>query len=178
MCNLQSDEPISEVNEASYINITNYAFHALLSQNYTLSEQDEEWIRKHYSTAINLLHNDIYSTAVHAMASYRWHSMPRIQLAILWSGIESLFNVSTEVSFRLSLYVANFLAEHNEQEVSILFKKVKNLYNMRSSAVHGNKLKFDIFSSVKESASLLNRLIVKCAEIGSLPNKENLIFNI
>ena len=32
------------------------------------------------------------------MASYRWHSVPRVQLAVIWSGIESLFNVNTEVT--------------------------------------------------------------------------------
>lgn len=179
MSNLQSDKPINEIENASYINVTNYAFHALLSKNYTLSEEDEKWIHEYYGTASYLIcYNDVYRTAVHAMASYRWHSMPRIQLAILWSGIESIFNVSTEVSFRVSLYIARFLAGSNEQEANQLFKKVKKLYNMRSSAVHGNKIKDDISESVKESAVLLNRLIIKCAEIGSLPNTENLIFNI
>ena len=47
---------------------------------------------------------------------------------------------------------------------------------MRSSAVHGNEIKEDISSSVEESARLLNRLIMKCAEIGSLPDLEKLIF--
>lgn len=178
MCNLQSDKPVNELADASYINVTNYALHALLSQSYTISERDEKWINKYYGKAINLLSNDIFRTAVHAMASYRWHSMPRIKLAILWSGIESLFNVSTEVSFRVSLYIALFLAGNNQQEASDLFKKVKKLYNMRSSAVHGNKIKEDISSSVKESAYLLNRLIIKCAEIGSLPDLEKLIFSI
>lgn len=179
MCNLQSDKAISELKNASYINVTNYAFHALLSQNYTISESDEEWIKKYYESAMRLITtNDIYRTAIHAMSSYRWHSMPRVQLAILWSGIESLFNVSTEVSFRVSLYIARFLSNHNEQEASNLFKRVKKLYNLRSSAVHGNKMKDDIFPSVEESALLLNRLIVKCAEIGSLPNIEKLIFDV
>lgn len=179
MCNLQSDKSISELESASYINITNYAFHALLSQNYTISESDEEWIEKYYESAMRLITtNDIYRMAVHAMSSYRWHSMPRVQLAILWSGIESLFNVSTEVSFRVSLYIAHFLSRHNEQEASKLFKRVKKLYNLRSSAVHGNKMKDDVFSSVEESALLLNRLIVRCAEIASLPDVENLIFNV
>lgn len=49
---------------------------------------------------------------------------------------------------------------------------------MRSSAVHGNKMKEDISSFVTESAVLLNQLIIHCAEIGELPNTEKLIFNI
>ena len=103
------------------------------------------------------------------MASYRWHSMPRIQLAILWSGIESLFNVSTEVSFRVTLYIARFLADRDDIKANEIFKKVKKLYNMRSSAVHGNKMKEDISSFVDDSAALLNQLILSSAEIGELP---------
>ena len=103
------------------------------------------------------------------MASYRWHSMPRIQLAILWSGIESLFNVSTEVSFRVTLYIARFLAGRDDIKANEIFKKVKKLYNMRSSAVHGNKMKEDISSFVDDSAALLNQLILSSADIGELP---------
>ena len=32
--------------------------------------------------------------------------MPRVQLAILWAGIESLFRINNELSFRISLYIA------------------------------------------------------------------------
>ena len=179
MSNLQCDKPIDEIENASYINITNYAFHALLSENYIISEQDESWLHEYYRRASNMLQvNDTYRTAVHAMASYRWHSMPRIQLAILWSGIESLFNVSTEISFRVSIYIARFLAGDNEQEAKQVFKKVRKIYNMCSSDIHGNKIKDNINDSVKESAILLNQIIKKCAEIGTVPDTENLIFNI
>ena len=179
MCNLQSDKAISELKDASYINVTNYELHALLSQNYTITESDEEWIKKYYKSAMRLTTtSDIFRTAVHSMSSYRWHSMPRVQLAVLWSGIESLFNVSTEVSFRVSLYIARFLSNKNAQESRDLFKRVKKLYNLRSSAVHGNKTKDDLVPSVEESALLLNQLIIKCAEIESLPNLEKLIFDV
>lgn len=178
MSNLQCDKPVNEPEKATYMNVTNYAFRALLRECYNLSEADEEWLNSYYSVAMNLTDYDVYRTAVHAMASYRWHSMPRVQLAILWSGIESLFNVSTEVSFRVSLYIARFLAPHNDIKANEIFKKVKKLYNVRSSAVHGNKMKEDISSFVDESAALLNQLILHCAEIGELPNTEKLMFNM
>lgn len=178
MCNLQCDKPISEQEKATYINVTNYEFHALLKKCYNLSESDEEWLNRYYSVAMDLIDYDTYRTAVHSMASYRWHSIPRVQLAILWSGIESLFNVSTEVSFRISFYIARFLAGQDDIKANEIFKKAKKLYNMRSSAVHGNKMKKDISSCVYESAALLNQLILHCAEIGELPNTDKLIFNI
>lgn len=178
MSNLQCNKSVSELKEASYVNIANYEFHALLKKTYILSEADEEWISKYYATASDLMNHDIYQTAVHAMASYRWHSMPRVQLAILWSGIESLFNVSTEVSFRVSLYIAHFLAGQDDVKAKEIFKNTKRLYNARSTAVHGNKMKDSLHSSVEESAALLNQLILRCAEIGELPNIEKLVFNI
>lgn len=178
MSNLQCDKSISDLKEASYINITNYSFRALLTKCYILSETDEKWVSKYYTTALDLMDYDVYQTAVHAMASYRWHSMPRVQLAVLWAGIESLFNVSSEVSFRISLYIAHFLADRDGMKANEIFKKTKKLYNARSSAVHGNKMKDSISSSVEESAMLLNQLILHCAEKGELPNIEKLVFYV
>ena len=100
--------------------------------------------------------------------------MPRVQLAILWSGIEALFNASTEISFRISLYIANFLA-NDTAEAKITFEKIKKLYSSRSAAVHGGKLKGDINEIVSDSAILLNRIIRCCAEQG-LPKTDDLVF--
>lgn len=176
MCNLQSDQPIERIAEAKYIHITNYELRALLSTAYSLSATDEEWIEKHYEAAYKLLDRDFFQTAVHAMASYRWHSLPRVQLAVIWSGIESLFNVNTEVSFRISLYIANFLSD-NKAQAKELFKQVRKMYSLRSTAVHGNKAKDNLAGAVEESASLLNRILKRCAELNCLPDVDNLIFD-
>ncbi len=178
MGNIQCDQPIERMDKATEVNVTNYAFRAMLSDPYQLNENDEKWINSYYSVAYKLLDKDPYMTAVHAMASYRWHSMPRVQLAILWSGIEALFEVSTEISFRISLYIANFLADSDAAEAKDLFSKTRKLYSSRSAAVHGGKIKGDLNDLVSESASLLNRLIRRCAELGVLPDTDNLIFQI
>ena len=177
MCNLQSDQPIEKIAQAQYVHVTNYELRAFLSTAYSISEADEEWIFKNYDAAYALLEKECYQTAVHAMASYRWHSVPRVQLAVIWSGIESLFNVNTEVSFRISLYIANFLSD-NEAEAKQIFKQVRKMYSLRSSAVHGNKTKDNLESAVVESADLLNRILRRCAETGSLPDVDNLVFNL
>lgn len=176
MCNLQSDKSVDNITESSYLNVTNYGFHGLLKSIYTLSDDDEKWIDKYYSQAMNLMQFDSYMNAVHALASYRWHSMPRVQLAIIWSGIESLFNVSTEVSFRVSLYIAFFLSNQDKKKAKEIYSETKKIYNSRSAAVHGNKMKDNIDSVVIQSANLLNMIIKHCAEIGSLPETDNLLF--
>lgn len=177
MCNLQSDQPIEQIAKAEYIHITNYELRALLSDIYNISEEDELWLEKYYKTAYKLLEKDSFQTAVHTMASYRWHSVPRVQLAVIWSGIESLFNVNTEVSFRISLYIANFLGE-NEAQAQQIFKQVRKMYSSRSSAVHGNKTKDNLESAVEESANLLTRILRRCAELNKLPDVDNLAFRV
>lgn len=177
MCNLQCDQALENIEKASYLHVTNYELRALLSPPYCLSGSDEAWLSANYERAYKLLEIDTFQTAVHAMASYRWHSVPRVQLAILWSGIESLFNVNAEVSFRISLYIANFLSDDSEQADKI-FKKVKKLYSARSTAVHGNKTKDSLENVVHESAELLNQILMRCAERSSLPNVEDLVFRV
>ncbi len=175
MCNVQCNKPIEQITEATYLHITNYELRALLAESFQISADDEVWISQYYQNAYRLLEDNAYQTAVHAMASYQWHSVPRVQLAILWSGIESLFNVSTEVSFRISLYIANFLTDTTEQAKE-LFQQVRRLYSARSTAVHGNKIKNNLEDMVQESASLLNRILRCCAERNSLPNMDDLVF--
>ncbi len=98
-------------------------------------------------------------------------------IAVIWSGIESLFNVNTEVSFRISLYIANFLGE-NEAQAQQIFKQVRKIYSSRSSAVHGNKTKDNLESAVEESANLLTRILRRCAELNKLPDVDNLAFRV
>ena len=176
MSNIQCDKPVEALKEADYLNVTNYELRGIIGESKELTEKDEEWIKTHYKSAYRLLDNQQYQTAVHCMSTYLWHSLPRVQIAILWSGIESLFNVSTEISFRLSLCIANFLSENDKEKAKEIFTKVRKLYNLRSAAVHGNKMKGDINQIVQDSADLLSALIKKCAELETLPDKDNLIF--
>lgn len=177
MCNIQSDKPVEELKNASYVNITNYTFRAVFSKPYQLETSDVEWISLYYSQAHELLEkNDSFNIAVHAMASYRWHSVLRVQLAILWSGIEALFEVHDEISFRISLCIANFLSGKDIPQAKALFKKVRALYSSRSASVHGGKIKGNIEDIVEESAELLNLIIRRCAELGALPDMNKLVF--
>jgi len=176
MDSIQCDKPVEQLDNATSVSITNYAFRAMLSEPYQLTTEDLHWIEANYSAAYSLLDNDSFMTAAHAMASYKWHSMPRIQLAILWSGIEALFEASTEITFRISLYIANYLSGNDTVKARDIFDRTKKLYASRSVAVHGGKIKGNVEELVSESALLLNRIIRRCAETEMLPNTDNLIF--
>lgn len=176
MSNIQCDKPVEQLEDAAYINITNYGFRAILNEPYNLTIDDERWINDHYSVAYKMLDVESYMTAIHSLASYRWHSMPRVQMAIIWSGIEALFQASTEISFRISLYIANYLAGSNHSEAEKIFNDVRKLYNARSASVHGSRIKGEINKAVSESAALLQRIIRHCAETQSLPDVKQLVF--
>lgn len=82
-----------------------------------------------------------------------------------------------DYSFRISLYIANFLGE-NEAQAQQIFKQVRKMYSSRSSAVHGNKTKDNLESAVEESANLLTRILRRCAELNKLPDVDNLAFRV
>lgn len=175
--NMQCTQPIEEITTESQLHVTNYHLHGLVNNPYTITKADATWLSEYFINARNLLDNNTsFSTAVHSLSTYRWHSMPRVQLAILWAGIESIFKINYELSFRLSLYIAKFLGENSKEDMQNIFDEAKSLYKARSSAVHGSKIKGQEKVYVKKSASLLNKLIKKCIENNEMPDINKLIF--
>jgi len=170
----QCDVAPESFSEAKEFHVTNYAFKGLnAGEIRRLTNAEHTWLRAYYSSAQGLMDDHRYQNAVHCLASYRWHSLPSAQLAIIWSGIEGLFEIDYELSFRLSLYVAKYLSPRNRARQKAIFDQVKKLYGIRSRAVHGGKHKrFD--DAVKASLKILRRLVVKSAEKGELPKSDEL----
>lgn len=173
---LQSTCPVEKFPNKVPLNITSWYVH-LPHSIYHLKKKDIEWLSKYYSKAYSLLDNDAFRTAVHSLATYYWHSMPTVQLTILWAGIESLFDIRSEISFRLSLSIAKFLEPSNSSKGLLVYNKVKKLYNYRSKAVHGVSSPTSR-ETVLATIALLNLLIKKCITSGELPSKtEQLLFS-
>lgn len=170
----QVDVPPERFAEAEDFRVTNYGFKGLdWGEVRSLTKAEHAWMGRHYKSAQRLMQEERYRNAVHCLASYRWHSMPRVQLAVIWSGIEGLFQIDYELSFRLSLYVAKYLSPRNRARRRSIFDETKRLYGVRSKAVHGGKLK-NPSDSVKRSVKLLRRLVVKSAEKEGLPKGDEL----
>jgi hypothetical protein len=175
-CGLQSTAELAHFTEKSRLNVVNYRiFSPPQNDARALSEAECIWLEKHFGRAQSLLSQHGLQNAVHCLATYHWHSLPRAQLALLWAGIEGLFGVDSEVVFRVSLYTAKFLAPGNMDQQRKIFADVKRLYGARSKAVHGGKLKGDPHGSVAESVELLRRLITACIERNCLPSSEDLV---
>jgi len=168
--NLQSDQPANEIGLGTLLNVTNSHLSGINAlPAYELTSDDEQWLQIHVGASRTLLADPMFQTAVHSLASFHWHPHPRTRLALIWSGIEALFGVDSEVVFRVSLYTARFLAPDDESERTKIFADVKRLYKQRSAAVHGSKMKGDLQLAVQESANLLRRLIRRCIENNELP---------
>lgn len=95
----------------------------------------------------------------------------------LRNSLSCAYEEAQKDSFRISLYIANFLGE-NEAQAQQIFKQVRKIYSSRSSAVHGNKTKDNLESAVEESANLLTRILRRCAELNKLPDVDNLAFRV
>ena len=173
--NIQSDTEASLISVKTKLRATNFHFHGFQTSPYKLNADDIMWIKENFSKARLLLENERFNTAVHCLASYRWHSMPRIQMAVLWAGIEGMFGASSEIRFRISLYIARFLHPTDAKSRKEKFELVKKLYNLRSSAVHGSKVKDNLAQAVKESAKLLGEIIRRVIEQRELPNEDELV---
>jgi hypothetical protein len=168
----QSDVPPERFAKAKVFFVSNYAFKGLNAGKVRqITPAEHRWIAAHYSAAKRLMDDDRYCDAVHSLSSYRWHCMPRAQIALLWSGIEGLFGVDSELSFRLSLYIARYLSPRKGARQNAIFDSIKKLYGIRSKAVHGGKIR-NAHEFADESVKILRQLVVKCAELGELPNTD------
>jgi hypothetical protein len=175
--NLTSEASAGELGDSSVIHVENFALRGFAreSRPMVMTEEECAWIETYVEQARALLEVDAFSNSLHCLATYRWHSLPRAQLALLWAGIEGLFHIDSEIRFRLSACVARFLGDENGQVRRMLYEKVKRLYNGRSAAVHGSRLKGNPTLLVRESAALLRQLIRHCVERGALPPKDGFI---
>lgn len=173
--NLQTDAPANMIAADSHVRATNLYMHGITNDSpHILTAEEAEWLLAHFANARRLLDNDRFQTAVHCLATYRWHSMPRIRLAILWAGIEGLFGASSEIRFRISLYIARYLHSDDAGARRALFDSVQKLYNARSAAVHGSSIKGDTGLAVTDSAEVLCNLLRRCSTVGSMPDVNEL----
>ena len=173
-CNLQSDKLAQDFGSKSRLRVTNYHFRGFSVKPHMITDEEACWLEANIRIARKLLDDDRFQGAAHALASYRWHPHGRARLALLWAGIEGLFGIESEIVFRLSLYVARFLAPDDCVERVRLFAQTKKLYKLRSTAVHGGHVKGDSGVAVRSSVELLQKLLRRCVEVGGLPQVETL----
>jgi hypothetical protein len=135
-----------------------------------VTAEDLDWVGRTLGPMVGLMENEHFTTAVEALCSYLHAGNYRMMAAQLWAGVEALFDVQHELSFRVAAITA-LLLEPRGPSCRDLYKSVKDLYDERSKAVHGKKVSEDVLRShVNKVRMILARLLARIIERGRLPS--------
>jgi hypothetical protein len=132
-----------------------------------LTKEDAGWINDNYE-GFNYLaaKSEGFRFALSAAGNWQYASGSRMAIAQLWSGIEALLGINSELVYRISLQVASLLEERGAARRD-RFKQLKKLYAARSKAVHGEELSDEkLHEAMVQSSDILNRLLLKNVEKG------------
>lgn len=136
------------------------------------TEEDAEWCRGHFDKFNQLCaDSDKFRFALEAAIDWRYAKDHRAAISRLWAGIESLFGVSAELVYRLSVYSAALLSPRGAGRTA-MYERVKKLYSVRSKAVHGDKVTDDkLTQGAAESFELLRSLLLLAIDRGRVPTE-------
>lgn len=132
-----------------------------------ITEEDASWTRTHFEDFNKLAsESESFRLALESGVDWRFAKDPRSAVARLWSGIESIFGISSELVYRISLLSACLLERRGESR-RLRFNSVKKLYGLRSKIVHGESLPQEkIYSAMNDSYILLRELLLLSIEKG------------
>ncbi|MHC5700911.1 HEPN domain-containing protein [Streptomyces tirandamycinicus] len=140
---------------------------ALWESQSVITEDDLTWVVSQLARDFDLYEQPSYRLAYDSAADAPFLKDSRTAVARIWSGIESLFDVQNELSFRLSMYAAVLISDNFEQRTDIQ-ARFKRLYTMRSKAVHGVKMDAaKLEETLVSSWSLLRDLLLACMRTGA-----------
>lgn len=153
---------------------TNSPFVRPLSSIHDMTISQIDWARRYSQNFAQLVHTQEFSAAIRSYINAQFLPEHDIRIMLMWSGIEGLLSVESELSRRLALYAA-LLMNGSAEEKSEYFETVKKAYAIRSRAVHGAGLKKPKLEEGSRTAgSILIGLIAKCVELGRVPSPSEL----
>lgn len=139
-----------------------------------VTAEDAVWIHDHFDVFNDLAaKSQSFRFALEAAIDWRYAKDARSAVARLWSGIEAIFGITSELVYRISLLSACLLAEHGESRKA-KFEEVKKLYGLRSKVVHGEQLPDDkVASALNDSYHLLADLLLLSINKGRVLGQED-----
>ncbi len=140
-----------------------------------VKDDDLAWIVNRLTTFNSLkATSPPYALAVDSLCEHNHQSSFRMAAAMLWSGIEALFDIKSEISYRLAIYIATLLEKPGNARYE-LFKRVKKEYNTRSRIMHGDSTDPETLRlHVVTTRKLLSRLICRVTENQGVPKPEEI----
>ena len=134
-----------------------------------VDDEDLIWVRDHLSAVLKLNADTRFAIALDALCSYLTTGRDRMRAAQLWVGIEAIFEVQYEISYRLPL-LASLMLHPRGPDAIIARDRIKKLYAERSAAVHGRQFKHAA-RHVAEVRRLLADLLSVIVRRGDMPSK-------
>ncbi|MFP5263084.1 MAG: hypothetical protein ACLGJB_14370 [Blastocatellia bacterium] len=145
-----------------------------LSEPVEVGRTDFEWVLLYLNRFSELLEVPKFRLAVESLSTHNFQSSERMMAATIWAGIEALFEIQSELRFRLATLVSSSLEPRGEDRRK-LYRRTKALYDVRSKAVHGSPISdAKIQEHIIEVRHLLSRLLCRFIEIGKVPNEQEL----
>src|SRR5262249_10942784 len=124
-------------------NILDFHTHLLVDRDARtdpVSSEDAAWMATHFDIFNQLASkSEAFRLALDAAIDWGYAKEPRLALGRIWSGIETVFGITSELVYRISILAASLLEERGESRKA-RFQAVKRLYGLRSKAVHGEPL--------------------------------------
>lgn len=133
-----------------------------------LTQSDADWITNNIIGLGKLGEYPKFRLAVDSLTTHHFSNSERMMAATLWSGIEALFEIQSELRFRLAVLIASILEPRGNSRKEA-YRMIKKLYDVRSKAVHGSPLtNARISEHIVEVRKLLSRLLCLFIESGKL----------
>lgn len=144
-------------------------------RNESATAEDAEWCQANFDKFNRLAaDSDKFRFALEAATDWRYAKDHRAAISRLWAGIESLFGVSAELVYRLSVYSAALLEPRGPGRTA-MYSRVKKLYGVRSKAVHGDDLTVEqLRGGTAESFELLRSLLLVAIDRGHVPTEADI----
>lgn len=164
----QANKPANEFDAMTHISMIFPNMYKLPSSLTVINEKQCVFLESNVQIALSLSENNRFANASNALWSHRWNPRSAVQLSVIWGGIESLFLIERSIKSKLSTAASRFLAGTDD-----MVAHIKLLYETRCKAVH--EMENGESELLNASVELLYRLILKCVELQSVPNVDELL---
>lgn len=141
---------------------------------YSVRPEQLAWAHERRDDFLNLIADQRFSRSLRYYNNS--HYLPDLdaRIMLLWAGIEGLFGVEAELSYRLAVYASLLLGGTSDERAKRL-SEVRKSYSIRSRVVHGSAPADDKLKECYHStAVLLAGLLAKCVELKRVPDSAEL----
>jgi len=95
-----------------------------------ICQADMDWVAANLTSLGECIGTPRFRLSVDCLTTHFHEASLRMTTASLWAGVEAVFSINSELSFRVAAYMATYLESRGPDRLK-LFKQVKALYAFR-----------------------------------------------